>query len=209
MKMFYLMKRVLKTKKNDYTTTFFKIFKGTIFISVISLFFQFKAVFTSAKLNEVELQQNSPNDFPKVDTSEELIWILALFEKLFLVLGVSVLLFSIVYFLITVQRNFLLSKEKILIKKLNGGDNLSLALEFSIEQLLEVLGSLFLGTLIAGLLVNHLVLRLNHFWLFEGLSYSSLVLLSPTNVFKIVLGYVLLFSGVFWLLVKRVSRLKD
>ncbi|MBP2098972.1 hypothetical protein [Enterococcus rivorum] len=102
-----------------------------------------------------------------------------------------------------------MSKESILVKKLNGGNNLSLALEFSVEQLIEILVSLFLGIMIANALVNNLVSTVNNFWLFEGLSYDSLVLLSPISIVKISLGYLSLSLLSFLLALKWIDSLKN
>ncbi|OEH81434.1 hypothetical protein BCR26_04085 [Enterococcus rivorum] len=209
MKIFYLMKRVFKTKKLNYKTTLFKLLKSTIAITMISIFFLFRSIFHSAKIHELKIRDSNTNNIPKVDTSGELIWVLSLLEKLFFVSSVFLLFLFIVYFFIVLQRNFLLSKESILVKKLNGGNNLSLALEFSVEQLIEILVSLFLGIMIANALVNNLVSTVNNFWLFEGLSYDSLVLLSPISIVKISLGYLSLSLLSFLLALKWIDSLKN
>ncbi|WP_211272455.1 hypothetical protein [Enterococcus haemoperoxidus] len=202
------MSRIIKGKKKNYMKTFFGILKQTVAMTIINFFFVFSLIFQNSKKHEILISKNKKIDLQSVDTSGELINILSVLEKFFWLSGCLLFVLYILYLSVHINKRFLIDRENMLIKKLNGCNNSILTLEFTINQLFEVPATIFLGLLISSVMVKDMVSILNSFWLFEGVTYDNLSLLSYRFLISLLLPILILFVCVFFISFCNVKILK-
>jgi len=178
LKVIYAINRVMKIKKSNLREVLSKVIKDVIFMFIVYVFFIFKIVFQNSKIQEEILEKGKDIDLQSVDNSKELISILSIMETSFLILGSISLIVYVIYTIIGSNKNFLISKEDLFIKKLNGGTDISISLDFTLEQILELPLIIFISLFFSKHVVMKYVLTIKKFWLFNGLTTSNLNMLS-------------------------------
>lgn len=198
----YVLYRVVKLKKNNFWVMISSFIKGTIFLTIIYMFFICGLVFENSKDQEILINSNKPEDLISVDTSGELISILSGFQKLFFALGWLLLIVYTLYLIVYFSKMYMIDKENIKIKKLNGGNGLEIAMEFTLEQVFEIPFTILAAIFIASFIVRSVISTIRNFWLFNGLTVEQLNVVSYEIVSSIVL-FIIMLVTVVWLTTYR------
>jgi len=194
----YAAQRVIKIKKDNLKEVLSKVFRGIILMSMVYLFFIFKLVFKNSKVQEEILAKGKELDVQSVDNSKELIGILTVLENSFFILGCISLIVYIVYTIISLNKQFLINKESLYIKKLNGGSDSSISLEFTFEQVFELPLIMFISFFFSKYIVMRFVLTIQNFWLFNGLTTTSLNIFSKEIILCTLISLFFIISEVLF-----------
>ncbi|MEI5993102.1 FtsX-like permease family protein [Candidatus Enterococcus mansonii] len=192
-KMYYVLKDSSITLLRNKGAAFSKGFFSFVYACILTIVFRIwinLIHFESLEKQRALEAKHSTDSLLQTDSSDHLITLLTSLKISFMIFSLGLLLFGIALLCIQLQKNYLLNKKELLIKKMLGNSAVRVTSEFFFESFLLVIPCIILGMLLS----DYLYLQFFHFatsWIAAVLyppSYFLLFLTLPViGIFLLIL----------------------